>query len=767
MHPIRRPRFHALQRAFHGLLLGGLVGVALMRGASAVRANDLDDLPDLHLAGPTRGEYAVQLLGTQLSHVARAYGHSADQLREMLRRDRSLQVDRRGRLHYLESAVSAANGRSSQLAGAAVATDIALADTFKLHSRPGAHRTIYLDFDGQTLTGTVWNDSYASGGPIQAPPFDLDGNPAFNNTELLRIQGIWKRVAEDYAPFDVDVTTELVSETVLTRSSPSDTDYGVRVLISPLSSYVGNYGGIAYVGVFDQQGDYYKPALVFPEKLGLGEKAIAEAASHEAGHTLGLNHDGTTAGVGYYSGNGFGETGWAPIMGAGYYQNVTQWSKGEYALADNKQDDLAVIQGHGLLPVPDDHGNSAASATYLPSGSSLAATGVIGLNGDRDVFAFVVGTGPVALHVSPATTGPNLDLLIELYDSGGGLLATNNPPGELGASLNLTLTAGTYFLHVRGTGVGDPLVAGYTAYASLGQYLLTGTVVDPSGHVPPVAVADANVVSGSVPLVVNFNGSGSFDPDGSITNHTWTFGDGTAATGATVSHTYATVGAYTARLVVADAEGWTAEDTLDIQVLPPNLAPTASFRATPTNGTAPLVVTFDASASGDPDGTLAGYAWNFGDGVTSTAGPVVAHTYTRGGSYTATLVVTDNRGATATQSIGLTVAAAPTTSIRVQAITLTASRNSQGTAVTVAVKVTKTSGAAVSGVVVTGAWSGMLSGSVAITTDAKGVASLTTKRAKKTGTATFTVTGLSKSGCTYVPSQNLVTTASLATARAP
>lgn len=733
----------------------------------AVRANDLEDLPELHLPGPTRGEYAVQSLGSQLSHVARAYGHSSDQLRDMLRRDRSLQVDRRGRLHYLEPAVAAANERSSQLAGVAVAADIPLADTFKLHSRPGSHRTLYLDFDGHTLTGTVWNDSYASGGPIQAPPFDLDGNPAFNNTELLRIQSIWKRVAEDYAPFDVDVTTELVDEAVLTRSSLADIDYGVRVLISPLSSYVGNYGGIAYVGVFDQQGDYYKPALVFPERLGQSEKAIAEAASHEAGHTLGLNHDGTTAGVGYYTGNGFGETGWAPIMGAGYYQNVTQWSKGEYALADNKQDDLVVIQGHGLLPVPDDHGNSAATATYLPSGSTLAATGVIGLNGDRDVFAFVVGTGPVALQVSPAATGPNLDLLIELYDSAGVLLATNNPPAELAARLSLSLVAGTYFLHVRGTGFGDPLVAGYTAYASLGQYLVTGTVVDPSGHVAPVAVADANVVSGSVPLVVNFDGRGSFDPDGSITNHTWTFGDGSGATGATVTHTYATVGTYTAHLVVVDAEGWSAEDTLDIQVLPPNLAPTASFRTTPTSGTAPVVVTFDASASVDADGTIAGYAWNFGDGVTAAAGPVVAHTYTRGGSYTATLVVTDNRGATATQSRAVTITAAPTTSIRVQAITLTASKNSQGTAVSVAVKVTTTAGAAVSGVVVTGSWSGILSGSVAITTDAKGVASISTKRAKKTGTATFTVTRLSKSGCTYVPSQNLVTTASLAAARTP
>ncbi len=114
----------------------------------------------------------------------------------------------------------------------------------------------------------------------------------FTDTERTRIQQVWQRVAEDYAPFDVDVTTEYPGEAAITRSSSADEYYGMRVLISPISSYIGTYGGIAYVGVFDLVGDYYKPALVFPENLANGEKYIGEAASHENGHTLGLYHDG-------------------------------------------------------------------------------------------------------------------------------------------------------------------------------------------------------------------------------------------------------------------------------------------------------------------------------------------------------------------------------------------------------------------------------------------------------------------------------------------
>ena len=67
--------------------------------------------------------------------------------------------------------------------------------------------------------------------------------------------------------------------------------------------------------------------------------------------------------MGYYAGPGTGATGWAPIMGVGYYQPLVQWSKGEYATATNVQDDYAVMATNGLPLRADDHGNSAGSAT--------------------------------------------------------------------------------------------------------------------------------------------------------------------------------------------------------------------------------------------------------------------------------------------------------------------------------------------------------------------------------------------------------------------
>ncbi|NGO38950.1 hypothetical protein G4L39_06010 [Limisphaera ngatamarikiensis] len=382
-------------------------------------------------------------------------------------------------------------------------------DSLKFHSRPGAPNVIFLNFAGETVTNTQWNTDLGRA-VIPALPFSMDADfTTFSDSEQAVIRAVWQRVAEDYAPFDVDVTTERpavfnnrTAMVLITRNTDANGDP------NPSS----DAGGVSYVNVFGTLFyARYRPCWVYANNLGFVESYIAEASSHEAGHNLGLSHDGRTDGVEYYAGHGSGDISWAPIMGAGYNRNVTQWSKGEYYLANNTQDDLAVIASK-LTYRPDDHGQTPATATALvltggtnivsttpltdPANTNRANKGVIEKNDDADWFSLVTGTGPVRLTVWPwvmpsGTRGGNLDLAVELYDSAGNLLLTNNPPDTTSATISTQLQAGMYFLVVRNSGAGDPFApvpSGYSAYGSLGQYFIEGWVTDPSGVVvPPVA----------------------------------------------------------------------------------------------------------------------------------------------------------------------------------------------------------------------------------------------------------------------------------------
>jgi PKD repeat protein len=168
----------------------------------------------------------------------------------------------------------------------------------------------------------------------------------------------------------------------------------------------------------------------------------------------------------------------------------------------------------------------------------------------------------------------------------------------------------------------------------------------------PTASFSASPTSGDAPLSVSFNASASSDPDGSIVSYSWNFGDSTSGTGVTPGHTYNNSGNYTVSLTVTDDDSATDSASTVIQVTTPpvpNQAPTASFTASPTSGDAPLDVTFNASSSSDPDGTIVSYSWNFGDGDTEI-GVSPSHTYGSAGNYTATLTVTDNEGATDSSS---------------------------------------------------------------------------------------------------------------------
>ena len=184
----------------------------------------------------------------------------------------------------------------------------------------------------------------------------------------------------------------------------------------------------------------------------------------------------------------------------------------------------------------------------------------------------------------------------------------------------------------------------------------------------PTAAFTFNCVSAAC----DFNGSGSSDSDGSVVSYAWDFGDGGTATGATPNHDFVTSGTRDVTLTVTDDEGTQGSIVIPVGVTRTNAPPTASFTVNCTY----LVCSFNAGASGDVDGNVVSYAWDFGDGETdTTTGPTTTHTYGSAGSYTPALVVTDNDGGTGNTTRN-------TSPVAVRPIALVGSNANQGNVAT-------------------------------------------------------------------------------------
>ncbi len=335
-----------------------------------------------------------------------------------------------------------------------------------LQSFPGAAGCVLLDFDGHNMpAGNLWNNGNAI-------------NAAHSGMSDAAVQEHWEVVSEDFRPFNLNVTT---SESVF-NSYPRNRR--MRCVITPTNTAAPGAGGVAYIGSFNWNNDV--PCWVF---ITSG-KSGGEASSHEIGHTFGLWHDGReNPDEGYFSGHGD----WAPIMGVGYYRNVTQWSRGEYNRSNNKEDDLSIISSttYGVGYRADDYGNTISSAgnlVYDANGnvSSSQNRGIIERTTDLDFFAFNTSGGNITLNVNTVSRHGNLDILVRLYNSSGAQIGAFNPPG-LNAIVTANLGAGRYYISVDGTGAGNPATDGYSDYASLGSYFI-------SGNIPPV-VASGNAVA--------------------------------------------------------------------------------------------------------------------------------------------------------------------------------------------------------------------------------------------------------------------------------
>lgn len=352
-----------------------------------------------------------------------------------------------------------------------------------LHSRPSAAAKFFLDFDGHFEP--VWG-AYSN---VTTPVFDRDGDATtFSNSELATIQEIWARVAEDFAPFNVDVTT--------VDPGNFSNGVGLRASIGGNGSWYGSAGGVAYINAFTNS--VVNTVYVFSANLGNGNaKYVAEATSHEYGHALGLLHQSLYDGSGnlvatYYQ----GDANWAPIMGVGYYSARSTWANGTTNTSTTYQDNLQVISNgtNGFGYAADDHGNSVTTASPLSaSGNSRSGAGTISQMSDVDYFSFSTGAGAISFTVNVAALGPNLDARVELRDSVGTLIASVAPSNSLGATLNATVAQGDYRL----------VVASQGSYGDLGQYSIVGTVQPTVDLTPPVAANDTAATTNVKPVLID------------------------------------------------------------------------------------------------------------------------------------------------------------------------------------------------------------------------------------------------------------------------
>ena len=434
-----------------------------------------------------------------------------------------------------------------------------LDQTFLLQSRPTATRKIYLDFDGHLTIGTPWNNGRSA--TLTTPPFTKDGAPDFSDAEKAVVQETFRRVAEHFAPWDVDVTTKDPGVESLRKTSPGDLNYGIRVVIGPAAFTTAGVG-IAYVNSFNDNID--NPCFAFTES-NFDARIIAGIVSHEVGHTVSLLHHGQSPGDGpYFGGHGSGALSWSPIMGNGL-RPVNQWSKGEYKDADNStQHDLVAIANtnSGIPPIADDHGDTEANATVVP-GLSVTGGGIISSASDLDVFKITAGRGNIVITPKVSLVAPNLRLEISVVSSTGVVLGTFNGAGTAGNMAPAPITffapaGGVYYLVFNGIGNGNGVTSGYTDYGSIGYYSFTASWLDFVQK--PVAVITSDRTGGVFPAAVAFDGGTSSDPDGVVVGYSWDFGDPASAGDNTStlrnpSHTYAAPGVYTASLVVTDNQG--------------------------------------------------------------------------------------------------------------------------------------------------------------------------------------------------------------------
>ena len=323
----------------------------------------------------------------------------------------------------------------------------------ELESLPGAVVVLYIDFDGENVSGGSW-------GTINAK--------ASSYTES-EITDVWHIMAEDFAPFTINVTTK--------RSVYDNAGTSSRQMVIFNETFPPQVG-VAQFLTFN--GPNSQPCWVNTTGIVNSVWLGANVGSHEAGHTFGLAHDGSPTGE-YW----LGHADYNSIMGRAN-KTLVKWNKGEYQNANNSEDDIETIKSSNNVSFrTDDHGNDISNSSDLMSepitGTVLETKnlGIIEQRTDKDVFKITAAvSGTIDLTFRPEnrlSQSPNLDIQARLLDASGTQIVLSDPSG-MSASINKSVTTGTYYIEIDGVGFGDPLTNGYSDYGSLGQYFISGTV---------------------------------------------------------------------------------------------------------------------------------------------------------------------------------------------------------------------------------------------------------------------------------------------------
>lgn len=363
-------------------------------------------------------------------------------------------------------------------------------DHTNLQSRPGAENVLYLDFNGETVSGTKWNVEENSFNDIVAAPSGM------TRDEII---AAWARAAEDWITFDVNVTTS--------RSVHDAYAWHSRAMIvcTPTKFWYtdgeAGIGGVAWLDSFNNS-TLTQICWCFNVSDYL---ECAETISHEFGHMMGNSHSAWESASGsteveYFEGY---ETPcgirWAPIMGwspAAGVDGLTQFSNGKFEGSTNDEDQLDEI-AYELGALPDDHFAQPGLATTVNvTGTSKKVKGLIGSGGDVDSFAVNLPPGGWVVSVEPNPCGPNVDCWLELRNSPLGTpiasernnFFTSAAKESLSATASIPDAGGLFWISVGSDSCG--LISNpYPSYGGVGSYTLTIRRPSSFDTAPPVLSA--------------------------------------------------------------------------------------------------------------------------------------------------------------------------------------------------------------------------------------------------------------------------------------